>query len=114
MQKKKSLIEWLGLLGVISLISYTAAALFSPLAYPGYQWTAQAVSDLSASTAPSRMLWNQLAALYGNCGIVCTTLVCVFLQGRLTRPLRLGVYLFRGFKGNKSHSEGFVYNRKSQ
>lgn len=30
MQKKKSLIEWLGLLGVISLISYTAAVLFPP------------------------------------------------------------------------------------
>lgn len=26
----------------------------------------------------------------------------------------LGVYLFRGFEGNKPQSEGFFYNRKSQ
>ena len=32
-------------------MSYTAAVVFSPLAYPGYDWMAQAVSDLSASNA---------------------------------------------------------------
>ena len=42
----------LGLLGIVSLLSYTAAVVFSPLAYPGYDWMAQAVSDLSAA-APS-------------------------------------------------------------
>ena len=40
---KKTLINWLGLLGVISLLSYTAAVIFSPVAYPGYDWIAQAV-----------------------------------------------------------------------
>lgn len=33
---KKTLINWLGLLGIVSVLSYTAAVLFSPLAYPGY------------------------------------------------------------------------------
>ena len=45
---KKSLIQKLGLLGVVSFLSYTAAVVFAPLAYPGYHWMAQAVSDLSA------------------------------------------------------------------
>lgn len=53
MKTKKPLIQKLGLLGVVSLLSYTAAVVFSPLAYPGYDWMAQAVSDLSAADAPS-------------------------------------------------------------
>ena len=54
----RKLINWLGLTGVIALLSYTAAVVFSPLAFPGYNWMAQAVSDLSAETAPSRVLWD--------------------------------------------------------
>ena len=91
---KKPLIHKLGLLGTVSLISYTAAVVFSPLAYPGYNWMAQAVSDLSASNAPSKMLWQQLSSLYGVCGIVSVTMVCVFIQGRLTKTLRIGISLF--------------------
>lgn len=94
LSNKKLLINWLGLLGVISLLSYTAAVVFSPLAYPGYIWMAQAVSDLSASNAPSKMLWNQLASLYGVCGMVSIMTVCVFIQGRLNKTLRIGIYLF--------------------
>ncbi|MBO1305988.1 DUF998 domain-containing protein [Enterococcus sp. 669A] len=91
---KKNLINWLGLLGVVSLLSYTAAVAFSPLAYPGYNWMAQAVSDLSASSSPSLMLWNQLSALYGVCGLVSIMMVCVYIQGKLTKGLRIGIYLF--------------------
>ena len=49
--KKKNFINYCGLLGVAACISYTAAVVFSPLAYPGYNWMAQAVSDLSGSDA---------------------------------------------------------------
>jgi hypothetical membrane protein len=91
---KKTLINWLGLLGIISLLSYTAAVIFSPLAYPGYDWMNQAVSDLSAANAPSLGLWNQLNSLYGICGIVCVTLCCVFIGDKLNKKLRLGIYTF--------------------
>ena len=94
MNQHKSLLQWLGLLGLISLLSYTAAVVFAPLAYPGYVWTQQAVSDLSAANAPSRMLWNQLSSLYNLCGIVSVMMACVFVQGKFNRTLRLGVYLF--------------------
>ena len=58
MIKKKSLLNDCGLLGVVAFLSYTAAVVFSPLAYPGYDWMTQAVSDLSASNVPSLHLWN--------------------------------------------------------
>ena len=59
-----------------------------------YDWMAQAVSDLSAANAPSLALWNQLSALYNACEVVCTTVVCIGIQGQKTRLLRVGVYLF--------------------
>ena len=64
MIKEKSLLNYCGLLGVAAFLSDTAAVVFSPLAYSGYDWMAQAVSDLSASNAPSLRLWNQLSSLY--------------------------------------------------
>ena len=91
---KKSLLQRLGLLGVVSFLSYAAAVVFAPLAYPGYNWMAQAVSDLSAANAPSLALWNQLSALYNVCEVVCVTVVCIGIQGRKTKLLRSGIYLF--------------------
>ena len=91
---KKTLLQKLGLLGIVSFLSYTAAVVLSPLAYPGYNWMAQAVSDLSAANAPSLALWNQLSAFYNTCEVVCVTLVCIGLQGQKTKLLRTGVSLF--------------------
>ena len=91
---KKSLLQRLGLLGVVSFLSYAAAVVFAPLAYPGYNWMAQAVSDLRAANAPSLALWNQLSALYNVCEVVCVTVVCIGIQGRKTKLLRSGIYLF--------------------
>ena len=33
---KRTLINWLGILGLISLLSYNAAVVFSSMAYPGH------------------------------------------------------------------------------
>ena len=94
MKSKKTLIHWLGLLGIVSFVSYAAAVLFAPLAYPGYDWMSQAVSDLSAANAPSFVRWTQLSSFYGVAGIVCVMMACVAVQGKWNRPLRLGIYLF--------------------
>ena len=62
---------------------------FSDTPYPGYDWLAQAISDLSAADAPSLALWNQLSAGYNACEVVC-----IGIQGRNPKLLRTGVYLF--------------------
>ena len=91
---KKSLVQKSGLFGILSFLSYAAAVVFAPLAYPGYDWLSQAVSDLSAANAPSLALWNQLTAFYNVCEVVCVTVVCIGIQGQKTKLLRIGVYLF--------------------
>ena len=91
---KRDFINYCGLLGIVAFLSYTAAVVFSPLAYPGYNWMAQAVSDLSAANAPSLRLWNQLSSLYNICTLICAMMVCAGIQGKGSRLLRSGIYLF--------------------
>ena len=85
-----------GVLGIVSLASYTAAVVFAPLAYPGYDWMSQAVSDLSAMGAPSRELWNRLAFFHAPCGLACATATAIYVaRNRAWSPLfRTGIYLF--------------------
>ena len=92
----RKLINWLGWTGVAALISYALAVIVSPAAFPGYNWMEQAVSDLSAETAPSRVLWNRIAALYGVCSVVCATCVSVYVsENRVSTGLfRVGIHLF--------------------
>ena len=92
----RKLVNWLGLTGVAALVSYTLAVVISPSAFPGYNWMEQAVSDLSAESAPSRMLWNQISALYGVCSVVCMTCVSIYISENRTstRLFRIGMHLF--------------------
>lgn len=113
---KKTLVQKLGLLGVISFLSYAAAVIFSPLAYEGYNPLAQAVSDLSAADAPSLMLWNRLSALYNVCETACVTVVCIAIQDKKNKLFRMGVYLFAvmewvsavGFRAFPLSTSGFA------
>ena len=92
----RKLINWIGLSGILALVSYTAAMIFSPLAFPGYNWMEQAVSDLSADSAPSRHLWNQLSAFYDTGSVVCASCIAIYVSDHKisTRSFRLGIYLF--------------------
>ena len=87
-------VRMLGILGVISLLSYTAMVVFSPLAYPGYDWMSMAVSDLSAEGAPSQALANRLNALFGPCGLVSIMAVCVGVAECQSKVLKAGVYFY--------------------
>ena len=67
---------------------------FSPLAYPGYDWLSMAVSDLGAEGAPSEQLASQLNALFGPCGLVSIMFVCVGVTGCKSKVLKSGIYFF--------------------
>ena len=87
-------LRYFGIFGIISLLSYSAMVIFSPLAYPGYDWLTMAVSELSAVGAPSEKLANQLNCLFGPCGLVSIMAVCLAMVYVKSRVLKNGVYLF--------------------
>lgn len=41
-------LRYFGIYGIISLLSYSAMVIFSPMVYPGYDWLKMAASELSA------------------------------------------------------------------
>lgn len=84
----------IGILGIVSLLSYTAMVVFSPLAYPGYDWMRMAVSELSAEGAPSAELANRLNALFGPCGLVSIMAVCISVATAKSGALKTGIYFF--------------------
>ena len=88
----------LGIFGLISLLSYTAMVVFSPLAYPGYDWMSMAVSDLTAEGAPSLQLATRLNALFGPCSVVSIMAVCVAIAGSKSKMFKSGVYSFAGME----------------
>ena len=87
-------LKYLGIFGIISLLSYTAMVIFSPLAYPGYDWLSMAVSDLSAVGAPSAALADRLNALFGPCAVVSVMAVFVGAAGCRSKLLRTGIGFF--------------------
>ena len=84
----------LGFCGIISLLSYLAMLVFSPLAYPGYDWLSMAVSDLSAQGAPSQALAEQLNSLFGPCAVVSVMAVCVGTAHCKSKTFKWGIYSF--------------------
>ena len=93
---KKTLVNWFGLFGIISLISYILAVIFAPSAYPGFDSLRQPAVDLYAADAPSFALWNQWASLYAVGGLMCVTMLCIAVQGKWNKPIRFGIYLLSG------------------
>ena len=87
-------LKHLGIFGIISLLSYTAMVIFSPLAYPGYDWLSMAVSDLSAVGAPSAALAERLNALFGPCAVVSVMAACVGAAGCRSKLLKTGIAFF--------------------
>lgn len=83
-----------GIFGIISLLSYAAMVVFSPLAYPDYDWLSMAVSDLCAEGAPSEALANQLNSLFAPCAMVSIMAVCAGISGCRLKVFKIGIYCF--------------------
>lgn len=91
--KEKNLCRIFCLCGVAGLVFYILHDVIGGMNYPGYQWMRQAVSDLTATDAPSYTIAGGFSHVYGIMSVVCCLFVCVLTQQR-HRLTRLGVTLF--------------------
>lgn len=91
---KDKMISILCLSGMLALIFYVLHDIIGAMNYPNYDWLSQAVSDLTASTAPSREVAGGLANAYGVFSVLSWVLLSVYFSDKLTKPGRLGIYLF--------------------
>lgn len=92
--KKRKLINYLCLAGILSLVFYILHDVVGALNYPGYNWTSQAVSDLTATDSPVYGISHSLSLIHGILSCLCSLLVCILVKKEEKKTLRLGVYLF--------------------
>lgn len=93
--KNKNIINYFGILGILSFVSYLGAVIFAPLAYPDYNWMSQAVSDLSANGAPSVQLWNSLASIYNTFSVTVMIISSlVVYKSSYNRFIKIGIYTY--------------------
>lgn len=93
MQKRK-LINWLCLSGIVAAIFYLLHDIIGIANYPSYDWASQAVSDLTATDAPSFTIASGLSHVHGITSCLCCALVCILAQKEKNKTLRLGIYFF--------------------
>lgn len=65
---KQTLTQKLGLLGVLSFFSYAAAVVLAPLAYPGYDWMAQAFGVVERFSVFAATGFNAALGVHLFCG----------------------------------------------
>ena len=92
--KKKSLINWLCLSGVLSIIFYLLHDIMGANSYPGYNWMSQAVSDLTAVDSPSFVVASGYVTIHKIFSCVCSVLVCILVRNETKKTLRYGIYLY--------------------
>lgn len=93
--KEKRLCRMFCLSGVLGAVFYLLHDVVGAMNYPGYRWMSQAVSDLTATDAPSFALASGLSSVYGILSCVCCLFVCV-LAVDTNKPMKLGIALFTG------------------
>jgi len=84
---------WACICGILGVVCYLLHDVIGAANYPGYQWTKQAVSDLTATDAPSYAIARGLSGIHGIFTAVCCALLCVMLKDT-RKSLRIGIYLF--------------------
>ena len=84
---------WACICGILSVIFYVLHDVIGAANYPGYHWTTQAVSDLTALNAPSFPIARGLSGIHGIFTAVCCSFLCVMLKDT-RKSLRIGIYLF--------------------
>ena len=92
--KKKNLINWLALSGILSIIFYLLHDIVGAMNYPGYNWMSQAVSDLTATDAPSFVIASGFVTVYKIFSCLCSAILCILVKNEKKKTLRIGIYLF--------------------
>ena len=98
MERNKTIRYWILICGILNVVFYLLHDCIGARFYPGYNWMAQAVSDLTAVDAPSRMIASEFTKIHAIFSCVTCTLICIFAKElwkeASEKILRLGIYLF--------------------
>ena len=89
---------WACVCGILNVVFYLLHDVIGAVNYPGYEWTRQAVSDLTALDAPSFPIARALSGIHGTFTGICCAFLCVMLANA-RKSLKIGVWLFAAMHG---------------
>ena len=90
---KKRIGIWTLICGILNVVFYLLHDIIGAMNYPGYDRMSQAVSDLTATDAPSREIAGAFTSVHGLFSIVTCALLCIIIIDE-RKILRIGAYLF--------------------
>ena len=90
---QKLLGRWTLVFGVSSIIFYFLHDVIGAQHYPGYEWTKQAVSDLTAADAPSFVVASGYTTVHGISSCLCLAFLCLLVRNE-RKVFKAGIYLF--------------------
>ena len=93
MEKERMFVTIAAVSGLLSVLFYILHDVIGGLNYPGYDWMTQAVSDLTATDAPSYAIASALSAVYGVFSCICCILLS-YLTSDKRAGLKWGILLF--------------------
>jgi len=79
--------------GLLCALFYLLHDVIGAMNYPGYDAMRQAVSDLTATDAPSFAAAIGYSSVYGIFSILCCVLLCLLVREE-SKGIRVGIYLF--------------------
>ena len=89
---------WTSASGILSMVFYLLHDVIGATNYPGYHWMRQAVSDLTATDAPSFIIARALSGIHGIFTGICCAFLCVMAMNA-GKCLKIGIYLLTAMHG---------------
>jgi len=93
MEERRLMLLIAAVSGILCALFYLLHDVIGAMNYPGYDPMRQAVSDLTATDAPSFAAAIGYSSVYGILSILCCVLICLVVREE-AKGIRIGVYLF--------------------
>ncbi len=94
MTKNKNYLKVLSLFGAIGAVFYFLHVLLGTLFYEGYNFFAQAISDLTATNSPSRNIAMPLSVVYGIFTVLFSIVFFAYFKGKINKWITFGAGTF--------------------
>lgn len=89
----KTIGRWALVFGLLSILFYFLHDIIGAQHYPGYEWMRQAVSDLTATDAPSFAVASGYSNVYHIFCCLCSAFLCILVRNE-RKVFKAGIYLF--------------------
>ena len=90
----KNIIKLLPLSGAAGVVFYFLHVLLGTFFYTGYDSTAQAISDLTASNSPSKNIAMPFTVIYGVFTVIFSTYFFVYFKQKINKCVAFGACVF--------------------